>query len=360
MAQLRTLPAVSWGLFEDSPEKLRQDLEAARQNKDKEESVKLLAEARQLMQLGRYDEAQRAAYRAQQLHGGYSAWDFGDRPDKVLADIETDRLKHKGAPMQPPAPAVAVNPKPDDKHATAPPAPKGNDVAVAVNNSAYAPHPAQPTPPAQPVAPPPPVPAPLVGPAADPNRARADQLLAEVGRLERKNELLEARKKAMEAVQLHATFGPNEESPDYALSQCAFLAHREINRLMVHATDSINCGDGDPLQRCTLAEHDLLQARELANGFGQDAQPVEAKLTWVRQRRAVVLKQPVPKPAAPAVAAPTGPAPTSPVVQGPPSAGAAKLDMARRELSRGSTTTARNIAEEVSPGRTTCTRRPRA
>ncbi len=183
---------------------------------------------------------------------------------------------------------------------------------------------------------------PLVGPAADPNRARADQLLAEVGRLERENKLLDAHQKALEAVQLHATFGPNEESPDYAVQQCAFLAHREINRLMYHATETINYGEGDPLKRCTQAEQELLQARELTTGFGQDAQPVEAKLTWVRQWRAVVLKQPAPP-------SPTAPA-AGPGAQGPPPEGVAKLDMARRELSRGSTATARKIAEEVCAG----------
>ena len=73
-----------------------------------------------------------------------------------------------------------------------------------------------------------------------------------------------------------------------------FLAHREINRLMVHATESIHYGDGDPLKHCTQAEQDLLQARELSNGFGQDPQPIEVQLTWVRQCRAVVLKQPAP------------------------------------------------------------------
>ena len=145
----------------------------------------------------------------------------------------------------------------------------------------------------------------------------------------------------MEAVQLHATFGPNEESPDYAVQQCSFLAHREINRLMYHATETINSGEGDPLKRCAQAEQELLQARELTTGFGQDAQPVEAKLGWVRQWRAIVLKQPAPAPAV---------SPAGPGAQGPPPEGVAKLDMARRELSRGSTPTARKIAEEVCAG----------
>ena len=64
VSQLRAITGVSWGLFEDSPERLRQDVDAARQKHDQEESVKALAEARKLMQQGSYDEAERAAYRA--------------------------------------------------------------------------------------------------------------------------------------------------------------------------------------------------------------------------------------------------------------------------------------------------------
>ena len=52
VGQLRAIPGVRWGLFEDSPEKLRQDVEAARQKQDQDESVKPLAEARKLMQQG--------------------------------------------------------------------------------------------------------------------------------------------------------------------------------------------------------------------------------------------------------------------------------------------------------------------
>ena len=165
--------------------------------------------------------------------------------------------------MQPPAPVVAMNTRPEERRPTtqppAPPAPKANDVHVTVNKPADpTPQPMQPAqPPAQPTAGLPPVagmpagplPVPLVGPAADPNRARADQLLAEVGRLERENKLLEAHQKALEAVQLHATFGPNEESPDYALSQCSWLADREIRTLMKHATDAVNDAGGDPLKK---------------------------------------------------------------------------------------------------------------
>jgi type II secretory pathway component GspD/PulD (secretin) len=366
VAKLRAMPGLSWGLFEDSPEKLRQDVDAARKKHDTEESVKLLDEARRLMKQGAFEDAQRAALRAQALHGPYSVWDFGDRPDKVLADLGTARLNAKAAP-NPTAvaksgdhattgdhvitadhAATADHATTGDKHPATPPAPQEKITQVAVNPPAVAPdvvsHPAPEKKPA-----PPPAPAPSTAatkPAAptvtDPNRAKADQLLAECGRLERDNKLLEARQKAMEAVQLKATFGAKEESPEYAVTQCAFLATREIKRLMVHATETIQYTDGDPLQRCALAEQDLLKARELAAGFGLDGQPIEVKLTWVRQNRAVVLKQPVPDAPAPTVQANATPTPLD--------EGKKKLDMARQELNRGSTGTARKIAEEVFAG----------
>ncbi len=235
--------------------------------------------------------------------------------------------------------AVAATNKPPDKMTASP----ANGVQVAVHQTTDAPPHLT-----QPAVNLPPVPgttigtaaAPLVGPAKDANRAKADQLLAEVGRLERENKLLEAHQKAKEAVQLRATFGPNEESPDYALQQCAFLGRREIARLMVHATETINYSGGDPVKNCAQAEQDLLQARELANGLGQDGQPVELKLTWVRQVRAIVLKQPAPTPTDA----------TASSAQGPQNEGLTKLEMARRELTRGSTATARKLAEEVCSG----------
>ena len=46
------------------------------------------------------DAALQMARRADSLHGGYSVWEFGDRPDKMVKDIEAARAKMK----LPPAP----------------------------------------------------------------------------------------------------------------------------------------------------------------------------------------------------------------------------------------------------------------
>ncbi len=344
LGQLRAIPGLTWGLFEDSPERLRQDLDFARQKHDLEESDKALADARKLLKQGSYDEAERAAYRAQKLHGPYSVWDFGDRPSRVLADVELARSKGKSSSdktavvsKKPAAPAAAKDQPTtpaSDVTALKPAAPASAEAAVTALK------PAAPT-----------------GAEAVANKTKASQLMAEVALLEKQNKLVEAREKANEALQLKASFGPNEESPEYALQQIAFLARRESARLMVHACDMVSYGEGDPLKRCAAAEQELIQARELAAGFGQDVQPIEAKMAWVRQTRNVVMKQPagaganvagvVPPvlPLAPVVAS-TIPA-AGPQGEGMKLTAAQKLETVRIELSRGSTATARKIAEEV-------------
>src|SRR5207244_576865 len=58
------MTAGRWGLFEDNPDKVLQDVARARVKKDMEDSVQVLAEARKLYEKGDYDAASREAYRA--------------------------------------------------------------------------------------------------------------------------------------------------------------------------------------------------------------------------------------------------------------------------------------------------------
>jgi type II secretory pathway component GspD/PulD (secretin) len=105
--------AVSWGLFEDSPDRLAIDIDKARARRDREESVRLMTEGRKLFEKGKYDEAARAAYKAQKLHGPYSLWELGDRPTKLLADVHEAQAKQRKLVL-PPA-AVAKNTSPASK-----------------------------------------------------------------------------------------------------------------------------------------------------------------------------------------------------------------------------------------------------
>ena len=61
-----SVPGARWGLFEDSPEKLRRDIQSKRVAREREDSIKLLAEARKLYGQGNYHEAKRLADPLQQ------------------------------------------------------------------------------------------------------------------------------------------------------------------------------------------------------------------------------------------------------------------------------------------------------
>ena len=81
-----------WGLWEDTPEKLRKDIQHSRQAFERDESVKVLAEARKLFTQGNIEEAEKKAYKAQQMHGPYGVFDFGDRPSKLLEEIQRAKV----------------------------------------------------------------------------------------------------------------------------------------------------------------------------------------------------------------------------------------------------------------------------
>ena len=105
-SQAAAVPNSRWGLFEDSPEKLRSDIQKAHALRDREESVKLLAEAHKLFAAGQYDDAKKKAWQAEKLHGPYGVLDFGERPQKLVAEI-TRAEAAKGAAAQKSAPLVA-------------------------------------------------------------------------------------------------------------------------------------------------------------------------------------------------------------------------------------------------------------
>jgi tetratricopeptide (TPR) repeat protein len=65
--RVKAVTSVSWGLFEDSPDRLQIDIEKARVKRDRTESVHLLAEGRKLYEKGDYDNASKLAYKAQKL-----------------------------------------------------------------------------------------------------------------------------------------------------------------------------------------------------------------------------------------------------------------------------------------------------
>ena len=97
-----------WGLFEDTPEQLRRDIQNARQALERDESVKVMAEARKLFTQGNYEEAEHKAYHAQRLHGPYGVFDFGDRPH--LSDHYPDTYSITRIGLNPYLEAYRVHP----------------------------------------------------------------------------------------------------------------------------------------------------------------------------------------------------------------------------------------------------------
>jgi type II secretory pathway component GspD/PulD (secretin) len=372
----RASTSLSWGLFEDSPEKLRQDIDKVRVKRDHEESVKVLADARRLYEEGKYDDASKSAYRAQKLHGAYSIWELGDRPERVLADIQTAKIRiAKGqavevvkhdTPAKPTKPAVAQATKPAPTPASDPRlaqarsmladarvamktgdtdkaavlAAEVKDMHVALTapgddspeavfrdiekaTGAHVTVTAKASPAGAPA---------TAAPAAD-GKARAVQLLAEARQLQKSQKLLDARAKLLEAQQVRATFGPGEESPDVAMQNLAAEARWQVEWLVREAVRVTGTTGPDMNRRFQNAEKALFQARTLAAGFGLDVGPVEARLDWVHTQQAVARGEVAP--------------PVLPVAAAPKSQGRELLDKARMEIQRGETESARKLAEEA-------------
>ena len=188
---------VSWGLFELSPDKLLTDIRKARVKRDQDESVRLLEEARKQYAQGNLKEAETMAQRAERLHGPYSLWDLGDRPQKLMAEIETSKAKSREGKL-PPLPGEVVKRTPEkpaesagvvpvaDKSVLPPPAwpsntdPKTDDSrsgSQKVTSLAPAPPPAMPS-------------------LANSSKAQAQVLLLEARQYQKEGRLIEARQKA--------------------------------------------------------------------------------------------------------------------------------------------------------------------
>ncbi len=441
-ARLRAARHIHWGLFEDTPDKLQGEVDRARVQRDKKQSVELLAEARKRFEKKDYDTAEKLAYEARRKHGAYSIWDLGDQPDKLLADIQTERQKQRRLKLPDP-PTQTAKGGPDlshgplaqlDKGPMNPPTMNGStqqpilskdpqmaktvmaarqlisDAKEALNRGdpmtahvladrvramhvgfdilgedtpdsidreverMSAGRPRTPnTPVVQNTTPPKPVPQPvglpsspqLVGNAPRPGiapapggdmqsaPARARQMVADARRLMQQNRLIEAHDKIEEARWLGVTFRPDEENPNHLYQQVASLARQRIDSLVRHAGEIIRAGTQAPALRCQEADKDLAQARQLAQAFGQDMQPIENTVALVNQLRGSGGVSVVGGPSLPGMLPPPGfdrnsTAAPNPMGGSTQRAHAAQLlEQARTELRNGQTATARHMAEEA-------------
>jgi type II secretory pathway component GspD/PulD (secretin) len=251
---------VSWGLFEDNPDKLRNEINTARQKSDKIESVKLLTEARSLLAAGKYEDARVKAWTAKRLHGPYNVMELGDRPDKVLADVDAAEAKAKrlGADKT----GIAHGSGQTSSGASYPAGPKvaSDDPVSPVSMSAMS------------------------------ARQRAQAQLEEARALQKQGRLEEAQAKAIEAraAAAEATkggvgFGVNEETPDLVLLAVAAQAKNRV-KVLVEAADASSQAAAADAVALKKASDNLIEAQRLAMVFQLDTASIDTKLGLVNQR----------------------------------------------------------------------------
>lgn len=325
-AKAGAVSGVRWGLFEDTPDKLRADILEARTRLNRDKARQLMVEARKLHGQGNIAAAKAKAWEAQQLHGPYSVWDFGDRPQKLLDEIAR---AESGNPKTPVLPRDNV-PPPPDQVAQNPPAPPAPLVP--------------PTTPRTPVN--------LVSASNQgPNRLKATQLIAEARDLEKRGLLIEARHKAVEADALGVQFGVDEDSPRSILLSLASRTDQRIQQLLEQATDFVQNNPNDPT-RFQKAEVHITNARKLAQAFGLDQKLIEQRVQWLQNVAAgagVVSPISAPSDGGPLsnLANADVKAAASPEMLRSRQIGMERIDKARFEIKAGNYTLARRLAEEA-------------
>jgi type II secretory pathway component GspD/PulD (secretin) len=344
-------PRRGWGVFEDTPDKLLVDVKKARSKNDQEESVRVLAQARKLYEQGNYAEAKQLAHKAERLHGPYSLLDLGDRPAKLLVDIQTAESK-KRSNQVPPAPTGLVK-KDDAASHAAPASPTGSQKTE--NSQVRADYTPQRTENSQLRA----------DGAASPYATRqtgvtvaaqtgmpsemggdkkfqAQMLLKEARQFQMEGRLVEARQRALAAQKVGVVFGPDEDRPEQALLAIGALCQRRIENLMQQANEALSMANADA-SRYAWAAQQLTQARTLAVTFGFDTQLIDLKLASVQraQGSSGITAAAPGMPSAPRVTQVQHQEPVS----SPQNHGKTLLDQARRELYAGNTASARRLAE---------------
>ncbi len=282
--------AVRWGLFDDTPASVQKDIQKAKTKRDQRQAEMLLADAKTLLERKAADKTERLtnlttaeekARQAGKLHGPYSVWDFGDRPEEVIADCrkikDKERLSApKTADSQTADARTGKKPTPDAAK------PVVRDPKAPVNDAA--------------------------------NKARAVALIKEASALKVAINYPAAKEKLVQASKLNATFTKDEDSPESELSRLNSLAQRKINTLCAESKSSIARKDPE------AAKAKLDQAGQLAAAMNLDAGPitdVKASLNPV-VKPTVAAKPAAAKPAADDVAMgivspPLAPTPGTPV-----------------------------------------------
>jgi type II secretory pathway component GspD/PulD (secretin) len=261
-----------WGLFDDTPAALLKDVQAAVHKAHKVESEQLMKQAKALMakaaaaasdseKAAHIDSALQMARRADSLHGPSSAWDFGDKPEKLVKDLEAMRAKMK---LPAPPTTVATAPSAGVRPAVATTKPGADSGVVQAGGMTKTPvaTPAVNTKPAT--------------PATDAKKTAALKLMAEGKQLADKGDFGGAHEKYTAAVELKATFAANEFSPGFALQELNAKGAAAIDGLIKDAQAKIAKKD------YAKADAALNAANEIATALSLFPRPIEEAKTALR------------------------------------------------------------------------------
>jgi Flp pilus assembly secretin CpaC len=241
-----------WGLFDDTPNSVQHDVQTARAKTQKLQSEKLTKDAKALLakpaasedeRLAYLDQALQLAQRANQLHGPYSAWDMGDRPDKLVMEIQAARSHLR--PAAPSATAPAAN----------------NPYASTFQPSANSPAGAMAA----------------KAPVNDAKKASAIQLMGEAKKLADQGLYGQAKAKLMEADRIGATFSATEYSPSLAVLELNRRGSNAIDQLVAEAKANINKKD------YARADAALNGANDVATALGLYARPIDDTRNLLRR-----------------------------------------------------------------------------
>ncbi len=219
-----------WGLFDDTPRSLLEDIQKAVAKSQKNQSEQMLKEAKALLakpaptpqeRAANLDRALQLAQQAERLHGPYSVWDLGDRPDKVMKDIQTTRTRLKIAPAGGAA-VASGGPKLPNTNSSAPKMPPVLP-ASGTGAQAKAGTPAAPT--------------------VDARKTAAVQLMSQGRQLADQGQFIAARAKFTEADRVGAIFEVSERSPGFELQELNTRGSAAIDRLLAEARIQIERKD---------------------------------------------------------------------------------------------------------------------
>jgi hypothetical protein len=252
-------PTGKWGLFDDTPRSLLEDIQKAVGKQQKAQAAQLAKEAKALANKPAGSEAEKAANlerayqlaeRATQLHGPYSAWDFGDRPDKMMKEFQAARAKLNVPTAMPagggPNSRPAFNPGGD-------PTGYGSAIQPAAGRPAFNPG----------------ATAGRQTGANDSRKAAAVQMMTDAKKLADQGQFGPARAKLAEADRLGAAFGPTEYNPGYAIQELNARGARAIDTLVAESRNQMGKKD------YAKADAALTGASEVAAGLGMFARGVD-------------------------------------------------------------------------------------